>query len=417
MKRVLWVFVVCGVVGGFAGARGQEVGPLEIIEAKLPVLVVPVEDVPVLATGTIETIGGCDFCYLHDTQYRITVPEGVVRLVIELTNADDPLGDIDLIVREGQPVTEDETSYHYSYRTYGDTGEECLELPEEGFETVTPGEYYVAVITYVEQGSAFEIRAAAYVEQILPQANVLTPNVPVSNTLGPFTLSGDLAWQYAIDVRSQAEYVLVHTSSDGALDVFVGESPVGRDEWGDVSASFQLLGATGDDVLAIRTSALNRYWIVVGNPTSSPVHYELRVTSLPEVVSVKMNEAVAGTVGWEAELVSFVADRLETDDGVLGLLQYRVDLPETSQAMSVQLRGNEASQIGLHLKYGHPITVANGTVLADLSIVEGQEKNVVLRGSLIRETPLFIGVEALSDGEKAFSLEVNVVTEEETEST
>jgi hypothetical protein len=50
-------------------------------------------------------------------------------------------------------------------------------------------------------------------------------------------------------------------------------------------------------------------------------------------------------------------------------------------------------------------------VSADLSIVEGREKDVVLRGNLVQGTVLFVAVEALSSGEKAFSLGVVVLSE------
>jgi hypothetical protein len=139
---------------------------------------------------------------------------------------------------------------------------------------VPPGEYYVAVISYGEEGSMFELRAAAYVEETLPDTNVLTPNVSVSGTLEPFKPSGDLAWQYAIDVAPGADHLLVRAwSDDGVLDVFVGEAPVGRDGWGGVSASYQLSEAEGANLLAIRLQRRT------GTGLSSGIRRPLRSTT------------------------------------------------------------------------------------------------------------------------------------------
>ncbi len=89
-------------------AIGQEVQPVTVVDAEVSI-VYPGEEikaVPRIASGTVRRPEGCDFCYLHDTQYRIEIPEGSIGLVIELENLSDPRGDIDLIVREGEPVSD-----------------------------------------------------------------------------------------------------------------------------------------------------------------------------------------------------------------------------------------------------------------------------------------------------------------------
>jgi hypothetical protein len=100
MRAPICMCVVCGVtVGALNVASGQEIGPAEVIDTRLPVSIASADGAPTLATGAIGTIAGCDFCFLYATQYRVTVPEGVVRLVVELI-AENPLADIDLLIRE-----------------------------------------------------------------------------------------------------------------------------------------------------------------------------------------------------------------------------------------------------------------------------------------------------------------------------
>ncbi|MBU0595085.1 hypothetical protein KJ567_00160 [Candidatus Bipolaricaulota bacterium] len=401
--------IVLGLLAYGAGGLGQEVGPDRVIDAVLPILPVESDRGPeAIATGTIELPGSCEHCLVHPVQYRITVPEGVVRLVIELANTTDPTGDIDLIVREGQPVTEDEFSYYYSFRTYGETGEESLELPEEGLDVVLAGDYYIGIVSFVEPGTAFEIRAAAYIEQPLPDAIDLESNVPVIGQLQPGGLSGGLDPQYLYRVPEGAALAVVHASSrQDDIDLLVGRNPIERDEYGHLLADTQLRSSGLDELLVIGEPESGDLWIVVENDTPDRASYTLEVTSLPAVEELSPDTQLVGAVGGETGLIPLLSDYLRTDDGMLGLTQYRLQLPAGLTALRVRLRGGEVCDIRLHLRYQQAVSVSHGSVVADLSVTDGVSKEFVLQQAFIHGvSALYIALERLGEGEKAFSLEV-----------
>ena len=394
------------VLGGMS-ALAQETGPEMIIDIDLPVrLPGVIEDLPVVAEGIVLLPEDCGYCYLSTTQYRVEVPEGVEALTIELINTTDLFGDIDLIVRHGAPVTEDESSYYYSYRTYGGSGEERLDLPEEGMMWVEPGEYYIAVVSFVEDGTTFDLRMAATAEVIAPDAVALESAVPMTGTLQPGESSLELGWQYTFDVAEQTELLFIEaTSADGNLDVWGGTLPVTRD--GDrLNADFQLRGAGSDEQLILGHPEPTRYWIGLENRSHEPLDYAITVTALPGIRWVRETTEIAGTVGWEAELPELIESRLATSQGILGLEQWRIELPDDASGLRLHLRGMETGDVGLHVRYGEPIETMNGEVLADLSMRSGTEKELSLREVSIPGSVLYVALEVLSDGEKAFLLDV-----------
>lgn len=395
-------------LGGIS-ALAQETGPQTVIDIDLPVRLPGVmEELPVVAEGVVWLPEDCDYCYLSTTQYRVEVPDGVEALAIELINTTDPFGDIDLIVRQGEPVTEDESSYYYSFRTYGGSGEERLDLPEEGMLWVEPGEYYIAVVSFVEDGTSFELRLAATAEVIAPDAVALESAVPVTGTLQPGESSLELGWQYTFDVAEQTELLFIEAASaEGNLDVWGGTLPVTQD--GDrLDAMFQLRGSGSDEQLILGHPEPTRYWIGLENRSRQALDYTVRVTALPGIRWVRETTEIAGTVGWETELPELIERRLATSQGILGLEQFRIEIPDDASGLRLHLRGMEAGDVGLHVRYGEPVATLNGEAMADLSMRSGTEKEVTLREASIPGTVLYVAVEALSDGEKAFLLDVEI---------
>jgi len=159
-----------GLVSGFAvsliacAAAFAQIGPENVVDVNLPVFSTEGEQVavPAIASGRVGFPSLCSHCLIHSTQYRIVVPEGATRLVVELENLDDANGDLDLLLSYGTPSSEDETSIYadYASRGYGGTESIVLPLDEEG--ALRSGTYYVGVMSLIGEGSAFEIRAAAY---------------------------------------------------------------------------------------------------------------------------------------------------------------------------------------------------------------------------------------------------------------
>lgn len=409
---VVWLALFISLAVAAATA-GQEVGPSRIVEIDLPFLTFEdAASVPWIADGVVEVLSECDFCYLSDTQYKVTVPDGAEALVIELVNTSDPLGDIDLIVRHGEPVSEDETSYYYTYRTFEGAGEERLELPEAGMTIVDAGDYYIAVVSFVEDGTTFELRAAAYAGEILPDAVTLEPAKPVDGVLAPGESTAESGWQYAVDVPEHATLLFVHAKSlDGNLDLLVGRRPISI-AGGALIAEVQLRGTSSDELLVLGSPTPGAYWVALENRSWDVLDYTLTATPLPAVTAIAASTSVSGTVGWETATDSFLVDRLATDRGILGLEQFRIGLPHGATGVRLRLRGAEVCEIALHLRYGAPVEAIDGVLIADLSMQDGEEKEIVVRDALLPEPLLYAAVEALSVGEKAFALDVEFLFEE-----
>ena len=412
--RICFVMIVIGVLSLGVEALGQEVGPERVIDADLRVVEIGSEESPaVLATGTVAPPEDCEYCLVHSVQHRIIVPEGVVRLVIELVNTSDPMGDIDLIVRENEPVTEDESSYFYSYRTYGGAGDERLELPEEGLEVVAAGDYYIGIVSFVEPGATYEIRAIAYIENLRPETIPLESNTAVSEQLQPGRVSGDLDPQYVYSVPSAASLVVVRAESvHNDIDLLVGVDPIERDKDGRLMADAQLRSTGHDELLFIGAPDSGELWIVVENDSPYRVSYTLAVTSLPAIEVIDIGLQINAAVGWNGGLIPLLVDHLKTTDGMLGLTQYRLDLPAGVEALHVDLEGSDVNDIRLHLRYDEPVEVSGGDVVADLSATEGSSKGFTLQEAFVREgATLYMALERLGeDGEKVFSLRVDVGT-------
>ena len=405
-RHRLWLAAVllvsCGV-----GAFAQEIGPETILDIDLPIWKPgTIDELPVVAEGVVWLPEDCGYCYLSTTQYRIEVPEGVETLSIELVNTADLFGDIDLIVRQGEPVTEDESAYYYSYRTYGGGGEERLDLPEEGILWVEPGDYYIAVVSFVEDGTTFELRVAATAEVIAPDAVALESAIPVTGSLLPGESSLDLGWQYTFTVMEQTELLFIEaTSADGNLDLFAGTVPAVLDgAW--IDAEFQVRGSGSDEQLVLADPIPTEYWIGLENRSWDPLDYTLRATAFPGIRPVAATTEIAGTVGWEDGLPEPIAARLVTTHGILGLEQLRIEVPENASGLRLHLRGLEAGDLGLHVRYGEPVETIEGEVIADLSMRSGSEKELSLRDASIPGSILFVALEALSEGEKAYLIDV-----------
>ena len=412
MKRMLVCLLGLLLVGiGGLGLLAQEVGPEQVIPIELPLLLVEDEGpLPVIAQGEITLSTTCDYCYLHTVQYKVIVPQGAVRLVIELSNTSDPEGDLDLAIREGEAVSEDTDTYYYTYRTYESGGEERLDLPEEGDSPLNPGEYYIAIISLIGPGAGFELRAAAYAKEILPDEIALVSNAPFSEAIEPHSLFGGLERQFSLLVPDAAELLAVQVvSEEGNLDTYIGEGPISSTPGGRVAADYHLRSAGEDHLLIIEGPAEGRTWIVVGNPTDTQRSFTITATALPELVSLVSGEAIAGIAGDRSGLIPLLGDYLETERGLIGLTQYRIKIPEEAASLWVELVGTGGGDVNLYLRQGSPVTVVDRAVVADLSSISPNSEKIVLRGAFLVEGGVYyIAVESVGDGEQTFRLTAEV---------
>lgn len=412
MKRILvYLLGLLLVIIGGLGLLAQEVGPEQVIPIELPLLLVGDEGpLPVLVQGEITLSTTCDYCYLHTVQYKVIVPQGAVRLVIELSNTSDPEGDLDLAIREGEAVSEDADAYYYTYRTYESGGEEQLDLPEEGDSPLSPGEYYIAIISLIDPGAGFELRAAAYAEEILPDEIALVSNVPFSGEVEPRSLFGGLERQFSLLVPDAAELLAVQVVSvEGNLDTYIGEVPISSTPGGRVAAGYHLRSAGEDHLLILEEPAAGRTWIVVGNPTATQRSFTITATSLPELVALVSGEAITGIAGDRSGLIPLLGDYLETERGLIGLTQYRIELPEGAVSLCVELVGTGGGNVNMYLRQGSPVTVVDRVVVADLSSVSPSSEKIALSGAFLVERGVYyIAVESVGDGEQTFRLTAEV---------
>ncbi len=412
MKRMLVCLFGLLLVGiGGLGLWAQEVGPEQVIPIELPLLLVGDEGpLPVLVRGEITFPTTCDYCYLHTIQYKVTVPQGAVCLVIELSNTSDPEGDLDLAIREWEAVSEDTDTYYYTYRTYESGGEERLDLPEEGDSPLSPGEYYIAIISLVGPGAGFELRAAAYADEILPGEIVLVSNAPFSGEVEPHSFFGGLERQFSLLVPDAAELLAVQVvSEEGNLDTYIGEEPISSTPGGRVAADYHLRSAGEDHLLILEEPTAGRTWIVVGNPTATQRSFTITATSLPELVPLVSGEAIVGMAGDRSGLIPLLGDYLETERGLIGLTQYRIELPEGAVSLCVELIGTGGGDVNLYLRQGSPVSVVDRAVVADLSSSSPSSEKIVLSGVFLVEGGVYyIAVESVGDGEQTFRLTAEV---------
>lgn len=294
---ITWGFAFLLVGGSCVAAWGSEWGPGEVVPIDLPLLLDGVEDpLPTIVRGEVVLPGDCDYCYLHLVQYRFVVPAGAVRLVLELRNETNPTDDLDMILRLGQPITEDEDAYYFTYRTYEEGGSDRLEVgDEDDSDPLVPGEYYLGLVSLAGSGDRFEIRGACYVEEVLPEEVALQPNVPVRGTLPAQGLFPGIEAQFYLFVHEGAEVLAISAVAPGGeVDLHVGRRPVSRSASGRIEADLSLRASGEDEVLFLSSPALGRHWIVLENPTGLPQSFSLTATTVPVILPIESGGTLLG---------------------------------------------------------------------------------------------------------------------------
>ncbi|MBE7557675.1 hypothetical protein HS125_01475 [bacterium] len=100
---------------------------------------------------------------LHDTQYRITVPQGAVALQVVLTYGGtevNPGGagvsdNLDLLVRLGSEVSQEQ----YDHRTSGGAIPDVLTITGESDPPLSPGVYYIGIEKFTVMSLGYELTA------------------------------------------------------------------------------------------------------------------------------------------------------------------------------------------------------------------------------------------------------------------
>ena len=133
--------------------------PLQLTEATVPLPVV---------TGL--TIPSPDpekpHLYLCPTQFRIWVPQDAQALILEAEAVSDAEEGIDLYVRYGSPVTEDEEYVYSSAAAMGPSGFKRLELTQTSDQPIAAGPLFIAVGSLSAEEVSVVLRLACVVPEL-----------------------------------------------------------------------------------------------------------------------------------------------------------------------------------------------------------------------------------------------------------
>lgn len=163
-------------------------------------------DVPTLFTGS--------------DGYRIEVPPGAARLVVELRAA-NRANDVDLYVRRNQPVSATGGMIVADWISDGFLGDERLVIEPPAGGELRPGTYFVGIGVFaLYQPVAVTLVARAEMAHSDVETQVLVPGVSATITLPPVE-AALFAGTYAcrIDVPAGASRLEIRTVADQAADV------------------------------------------------------------------------------------------------------------------------------------------------------------------------------------------------------
>jgi len=191
-------------------------------------------------------------------------------------------------------------------------------LPRHGGEIVFLG------FDFYESNSATEGLLINVVAVEVPQPIDLQPNVPVSDTLPAGGRTEVMEDQYRLAIPEEAWLVGVQLNGD--LDLHIrSERPVEFDDQRTV-ADISLLSPGGELVVLSTTVLTGDHWLfAVENPMDTEQTYSLVAVPLP-TVSVVEEDSYTSRGRIEPPPIAKLVPFTRTDEGMLGLVQYKVDV-------------------------------------------------------------------------------------------
>jgi len=206
--------------------------------------------------------------------------------------------------------------------------------------------------------------------------------------------------------------VLLESKDGGNLDLYgkAGSPVLAPPESFRVTGDFAALSPGGVEILVIsHPQPETTYWFLVENPDAFDQRFEITAWLLPEIHDG--SQGADGQVS-TGTLPAPLARYLRTEQGLLSLEQYRIEVPKGAKRLLVELEGE--GDLNLHLRFGQPVEIdpETGQVIADVSAVSpsGSEA-IVLAGNLLQEGTYYLAVEGLSPPQ-AFILTVKIQTPE-----
>jgi hypothetical protein len=218
--------------------------------------------------------------------------------------------------------------------------------------------------------------------------------------------------QYRIEVPAGAKVLGIALQGAGNIDMHVRAGSAvqtgGTKLNPTIVADFSLVSPDGSEFIVIRDPKPGYYCIAVENKESTAQEFTLiatPITALEEISADELGQPIPGQIDLSQGLLPLLASYLRTEAGALALIQYKVDVPEAVKTLGVRLDtlGKSAK---LHIRYGKPVEIADGKVLADLSVSSATEAAVLISGSLLKPGTYYIAIEGLEPPQE-FTLTVS----------
>jgi len=226
----------------------------------------------------------------------------------------------------------------------------------------------------------------------------------------------DVLRQYTVKVPEEGASLLaivLHSQDGGNLDLYgkATEPVAAPPETLQVKSDFASISPTGEEILVISNPKPNTtYYFIVENREDFDQTFTITAWLLPEIRDGQVG--ADGQVGTPENLPPPLARYLQTDQGLLSLQQYKLEVPEGAKRLIVQIEGE--GDLNLHIRFGQPVRIddKSGQVVADISAISpGGTEVIALAGNLLQPGTYYIAIEGLNPPQQ-FTLKVTLETKE-----
>jgi len=385
-------------------------------------------NIPVEGTvrSTVGNVGAFD-----TTQYTIVVPStpeldaGQAQLQLELLNLTNRSADIDLIVRVGQPVgvalQGGRCRIQADYLARSSTGEETLTIDANSEPPLQAATYYIAVLNFeFGRPGPQHYRLMAQLTPPPPPpcpGCFLVPGEPRTGQAAPQSLTPPDR-QFLLEIPTGTRMLALSLTNQGTgmlnLHVRVGR-PVESGN-GMITSDFSLFAPSGP--LFIFGSQLrggSLLYLAIENPEVSEQSFALTGLLVPEIHRLTSSDlgqpfsADTGTMKISDERLRGVIERqLQTGQGRLALTQYAVAVPRQIKGLRVELTGEVAAVLRVHIRFGEPVEIAGGQIISNISTyVKDLSESLLLTGGLFQPGVYYVAVESLGVEPQSYTLTIS----------
>lgn len=165
----LLICCVLLVLLGSLLARGESaLGPELVLPLKLPLRLVDNPDpLPIVTNLVVPGLKPEEPApYLCPTQFRVWIPDNAMTLIIEVECAENPDASVDLLIRYGSPITEDNEYVYFSSSVTGPEPLKRLELSDASEPSLHTGPLFLAIGTVSEVEIPVVIRLSCIVPEL-----------------------------------------------------------------------------------------------------------------------------------------------------------------------------------------------------------------------------------------------------------